>query len=153
MNSRNDYTTLKKKKIRNYISTIESLDFSSVFHFHQYLFQAIVDNSKYTNSDCDLCHLHVPLLFRSQARSRYLPIVSHSFIFIQWSDGTVTSIRSQNLFVLIISSRFCLLADTVWLFLYLKVPENIVHLIFQDRFWFVYLSFFCMTFYTELCQR
>ena len=48
--------------------------------------------------------------FSSLARSKYLSIFSISFVFSLWSSGTVIFTRRQFLFLMLVSTRYGLLA-------------------------------------------
>ena len=83
--------------------------------------------------------------FNSLARSRYLSVFSHSFIFILWSAWTAKSTILQVFFF------FFLLIVIIWLSdrdlairLYLEIPKEFMRLILWDRFWVVHIQFVCL---------
>ena len=65
---------------------------------------------KSTNHHCYNCHLHIPYIFYSLARSRYLSFFSHSFSYILLSAWTTKSTILQiSFFFLLIIIRSSLL--------------------------------------------
>ena len=85
------------------ISTILSsvLDFPSDLQFLQSPFQVFWDSFKSSNYNWYHRHPQVPIFFCFLARSKYLSIFYLSFIFTQWSVGTVKSSRQQVLYFFI----------------------------------------------------
>ena len=84
--------------------------------------------------------------------SRYLSFFSVSFSFTQWSAGMAKSTIWLVLF-------FCWLSLglVVWqrlddLFVWIKILEKFVHLIFLDRFWVVHIPFVRMVKFKLLAQ-
>ena len=76
--------------------------------------------------------------FSSLARSKYLSILSHSFIFILWFARTVKSTRCQVLFFTLIKTRSGRLAEIGWPFVS-QSPRKFMNLIFWvDSGFFTY---------------
>ena len=79
-------------------------------------------------------------LFNSLARSKYLLLFSNSFNITLWSTGTAKStillVRFYVDYYMIWSSGWDLVIR-----LYLKIPEEFVYVILQDRFWMVHIPF------------
>ena len=71
--------------------------------------------------------------FNSLARARYLSLFLPSFSFILWSAVWQ---------ILLFGRFFFLLSGRNWMiYLYLKISNNFVRLIFQDRFRVVHIQF------------
>ena len=92
--------------------------------------------------------------FNSLARSRYLSFFSLSFKFTLWSAGTAKSTIRKVLFFFffLLIIMICSPGRDKAIRLYLKIPEEFVRLILQDRFWVVYIPFFRMVKFQFLAQ-
>ena len=79
--------------------------------------------------------------FNSLARSRYLSLFSHSVSFILWSAGdSKVDNFADSLFFVDYYKIWSSGRDQV-IRLYIKVPQEFVCIILQDRFWVVHISF------------
>ena len=77
--------------------------------------------------------------FNSLARFRYLSsFLPFSFTLLCWHSKICYMTDSFPLWIKI---RSDLLACMGWYVFYLKIPENFMHFIFKDRFWFVFIPF------------
>ena len=72
--------------------------------------------------------------FNSLGRTRYLSFFSQSFNFIQWSSGTAKSTRLQFLFFFIDYYKAQSSSQDLVIWLYVKIPVELVWLILLDRF-------------------
>ena len=105
---------------RTLISKSSSLQFSG-------------DCSKSTHYNWYHCHFHVPLFFyQFSSKVKVLTFFSFSFNFTLWSTGTATSTIRQVFFFLLIITRSGYSGRDYVIRLYLKIPEEIVRLLFQD---------------------
>ena len=95
-----------------------------------------------------MCHN----FFSSLARSEYLSLFSFSLIFTQWSAGTAKSIIPQVLFIYVNYHLVWFSCQVYVICLYLKIPENLVRLVFQNTFWLVHIPFSSMVEFPFLAQ-
>ena len=117
---------------------LNGLDYSSNFHLFWSPFQSFEGHFMCTNYKLYPCYLYFPQCFNSQTRSKYL-FVSLSFISTLWYAGTTKFTRWHPFLVNTWSDP---LAGIWWsICLYLKIQENFMCLILQERFWFVYIPF------------
>ena len=95
---------------------LDGLHSSSYFQVLQSFYQSFGDCTKSTNYNWYKIHFHVPQFVRSQARSRYLSLFSHSFNFTLWSAGLAKSTILLVVFIyfLLIIIRSGLLAEIRW---------------------------------------
>ena len=113
----------------------EVRDSSSDLRVIHSFFQILGDCSKDSKHNWHHRHLHIPQFFHAQARSKYFPINTLSFILNLCFPGAAKSARETVLFFLIINTRFSLLA--LILLLFISQSHRKFYLIFLDGFWFI----------------
>ena len=79
--------------------------------------------------------------FNSLARSRYLSLFSHSFSFVLWSAETGKSTILQIFSFFVDYYKVWSSDRELVIRLYIKVPQEFVHIIFLDRCWVVHIPF------------
>ena len=112
--------------------SLDVLYSSSYFQVLQSQYQSFCDCAKRINYQRYHRRFHGLLFFSSLGKSRYLSLFLLSVSFIKGSPGTVKFTIQHVLFFLLNLTRSGPLAKIC---LYVKIPEMLVRLIPQYRFW------------------